>query len=108
MKRNLFAGAMRSRGLSVNVFTYPELDEIHLAKRDRGFGERLADDGHDGAHMRPRRQLGHDATVRVMEELRGDDVREERAVAEDGGGGLIAGRFDAEDGHVARCYEFLW
>ena len=31
MKRNLFAGGMRSRGLSVNVFTESELDEIHLA-----------------------------------------------------------------------------
>lgn len=31
MKRNLFAGGMRSRGLSVNVFTESELDDIHLA-----------------------------------------------------------------------------
>jgi trimethylamine--corrinoid protein Co-methyltransferase len=31
VKRNLFAGGMRSRGLSVNVFTESELDEIHLA-----------------------------------------------------------------------------
>ena len=31
MKRNLHAGGVRSRGLSVNVFTEAELDEIHLA-----------------------------------------------------------------------------
>ena len=31
MKRNLFAGGLRSRGLSVNVFTEAELDDIHLA-----------------------------------------------------------------------------
>ena len=31
MKRNLFAGGTRSRGLSVNVFTESELDDIHLS-----------------------------------------------------------------------------
>ncbi len=31
MKRNLHAGGSRSRGLSVNVFTESELDDIHLA-----------------------------------------------------------------------------
>jgi trimethylamine--corrinoid protein Co-methyltransferase len=31
VKRNLFAGGLRSRGLSVNVFTESELDDIHLA-----------------------------------------------------------------------------
>ena len=31
MKRNLFAGGTRSRGLSVNVFTESELDDVHLA-----------------------------------------------------------------------------
>ena len=31
MKRNLHAGGARSRGLSVNVFTEAELDDIHLA-----------------------------------------------------------------------------
>ncbi len=31
MKRNLFAGGARSRGLSVNVFTESELEDIHLA-----------------------------------------------------------------------------
>ena len=31
MKRNLFAGGARSGGLSVNVFTESELDDIHLA-----------------------------------------------------------------------------
>ncbi len=30
MKRNLFAGGTRSRGLSLNVFTESELDDIHL------------------------------------------------------------------------------
>jgi len=31
VKRNLHAGGIRSRGLNVNVFTEPELDDIHLA-----------------------------------------------------------------------------
>ena len=31
MKRNLHAGGLRSRGLSLNVFTESELEEIHLA-----------------------------------------------------------------------------
>ena len=31
MKRNLFAGRPRSGGLSLNVFTDSELDDIHLA-----------------------------------------------------------------------------
>ena len=31
MKRNVHAGGSRSRGLSVNVFTDSELDDIHLA-----------------------------------------------------------------------------
>ncbi len=31
MKRNLHAGGARSRGLSVNVFTESELDDVHLA-----------------------------------------------------------------------------
>ena len=31
VKRNLHAGGLRSRGLSVNVFTEAELDDIHLA-----------------------------------------------------------------------------
>jgi len=31
VKRNLHAGGLRSRGLSVNVFTESELDDIHLA-----------------------------------------------------------------------------
>ncbi len=31
MKRNPYAGGMRSRGLSVNVFTESELDDIHLS-----------------------------------------------------------------------------
>jgi len=30
VKRNLFAGGLRSRGLSVNVFTESELDDLHL------------------------------------------------------------------------------
>ena len=31
MKRNAHAGGARSRGLSVNVFTESELDDVHLA-----------------------------------------------------------------------------
>ena len=31
MKRNLHAGGLRSRGLSLNVFTESELDDVHLA-----------------------------------------------------------------------------
>jgi predicted GNAT superfamily acetyltransferase len=48
-----------------------------------------------------------DAAVVGVDELRGDYVREDLvAVADDGGGGLVAGAFDAENeavGHSREC-----
>ena len=58
----------------------------------------LADDGDDGAEMLAGGQLGDDAAVVAVDELRGDDVGEDcMAVADDGCGGLVAGALDTED-----------
>ena len=74
------------------------------------FGERLADDGDDGAEMLARGQFRYDAAVGfVSGELRGDYVRDELlAGAHHGGCGFIAGTFDAEDvgrGHGPILFE---
>ena len=66
---------------------------------DAGFGDGGADDGDDVAEVLAGGELGDDAAVVGVEgDLGGDDVREDfGAVADDGGGGLVAGAFDAED-----------
>ncbi len=58
----------------------------------------FADDGDDGAEVFARGEFGDDAAVVAVDELRGDHVGEDFvAVADDGGGGLVAGAFDTED-----------
>ncbi len=58
----------------------------------------FADDGDDGAEMLARGELGDDAAVVAVDELRGDDVGQDfMAVADDRCGGLVAGAFDTED-----------
>ena len=75
--------------------------KVTPASRDGG-----ADDGDDGAEVLAGGELGDDAAVVGVDgDLRGDDVGEGFAAgADDGGGGLVAGAFDAEDqagfGHV--------
>ena len=67
------------------------------AARWRGHG--FADDGDDVAEVLAGGEFGDDAAVVGVERhLRGDDVGEGGgAGADDGGGGLVAGAFDAED-----------
>ena len=67
----------------------------------------FADDGNNGAEVFAGGQLGDDAAVVGVDELRGDDIGEDfGAVAYDRSGGLVAGAFDAEDeagGHEEEC-----
>jgi len=58
----------------------------------------FADDGDDGAKVFAGGELGDDAAVVAVDELRGDDVREDLvAIADDGRRGLVAGAFNTED-----------
>ena len=81
-------------------------DGVEVGERDVGLGERGADDGNDGAEMLAAGQLRHHAAVaRMGGDLRGDDGGEgARAALDDGGGGFVAGAFNAKDeagaGHV--------
>jgi len=65
------------------------------------FGERGTDDGYDCAQVFARSEFGYYTAVsRMRRHLRGDDRRENaRAVFDNGGGGFVAGGFDAEDTH---------
>ena len=64
-----------------------------------GAGDGLADDGDDVAEVLAAGKLGDDAAVEGVEvDLAGDNGREGvGAMANDGGGGLVAGGFNAED-----------
>ncbi len=66
---------------------------------DAGSAHGGADDGDDVAEVLAGGEFGDDAAVVGVDgDLRGDDVREDFAAgADDGGGGLVAGAFDAED-----------
>jgi len=65
----------------------------------------FADDRGDGAEVLAGGQLRDYAAIVGVDELRGDYVGEGlAAVADYGGGGLVAGAFDAEDealGHIS-------
>jgi len=65
-------------------------------------GERLANDGNDGAEMLARSEFGNDTSVGLMSgDLRGDDVGKNLlARAHHGGSGFITGAFDTEDNGV--------
>jgi hypothetical protein len=70
--------------------------------------EAALDDATDVANMLARGQLGHDpAPFAMNRHLRGDDVGSRRprlrrvaGLFDDGGGSLVAGRFDSKDQHV--------
>jgi hypothetical protein len=65
-----------------------------------GLVERRLDDRHDEALVVARGEFGHHPAVFLVEVvLGGHDVRPDRAVLEDGGGRVVAGRFDAEHTH---------
>ena len=74
-------------------------DELDVVERRAAVVESLLDHGYDQLEMAPRRDLRHDAAELPVEvRLRRDDVRSDLAVSGDeGGGGLVAGRLDAED-----------
>jgi hypothetical protein len=74
-------------------------DGIDHAQAKTGLREGLADHGDDGFDVGAAGNLGDDAGVLLVEGvLAGDDAgADEDARLDDGGGGLIAGRFDAED-----------
>jgi len=78
---------------------------VQVAKLDLRAGEGLLDDRADRLDVRPARDLGHHpAVLRVQMLLRRDDARQgSRAVGDDGGGGLVARRLDAENAHGIRC-----
>ncbi len=84
-------------------------DGVEVVHGDAGFGDGFAHDGDDVAQVLARGEFGHHAAVDgVHLHLRGDDVREHLgAGAHDGGCGLVAGAFDAED-QAAICIISLY
>ena len=74
-------------------------DGVEIGERDFRLLERFADDRDDLAEMFAGGELGDDAAVFAMDvDLRGDDAGENAAaVGDDGCGGFVAGRFDAEN-----------
>jgi len=71
---------------------------VEIFVGDAGAVHGFADDRGDGAQVLAGGQLGDYAAVVGVDELRGDHVGERfAAVADHGGGGLVAGAFDAED-----------
>lgn len=76
-----------------------EILKAEAGERFGGFGDGGADDGDDVAEVLAGGELRDDAAVVGVEgDLAGDDVREGfGAVANDSGGGLVAGGLDAED-----------
>jgi len=79
-------------------------DRVEVLEADAGFGDGGAGDGDDVAEVLTGGEFGDDAAVVGMEgDLAGDDVGEGLgALADDGGGGLVAGGLDAED-EAGRC-----
>ncbi len=78
-------------------------DGVKLRRGHAGVVQRLIDDVADRLDVGARGEFREDAAVfGVQVDLRGDDVGDNRlAVDHDGGGGLVAGRFNAENcGHV--------
>src|SRR5262249_48033981 len=75
-------------------------DRVEAAQLRAGLDERLGDDLGDELDMGAARDLGHDAAVpRVPVDLaRNHRCAHDPAVVDHRGGGLVAGRLDAEDG----------
>src|SRR5581483_9973678 len=65
----------------------------------RGVGESFAHNGNDGLKVFARSELGNDSAIRLVRgDLREDDVGDDLlAGADDGGGGFVAGAFNAEN-----------
>ena len=77
-----------------------------------GVLERAGDQSVDDLHMGPRGDLRHHAAIArvfgdLAQHLVGQDFAASvEAAADNGGGGLVAGRLDAENAHVA--FGVLW
>ena len=77
-------------------------DAADVGEGDLRLAQGVIDDGEEPLEMGASGDLRDDAAEsRVQVGLRGDDAREDaRLISEDGGGGLVAGRFDGEEvGH---------
>ena len=84
-------------------------DRVDVRPATAALGQRALDDAADVADVLARRELRHDAApLAVNLDLRGDDVRADRArprrvagLRDDGRRRLVARGLDAEDGHQA-------
>jgi len=81
-------------------------DGFEIGVLEAGAVHGFADDGGDGAEVLAAGELRDDAAVVGVDELAGYDVRQNlAAVADDRGGGLVAGAFDAENEAVRHFRE---
>ncbi len=84
-------------------------DAREIGKADTGLLHRRGDDVVEALDMRPRRDLGHDpAEGAMLLPLRAHDVGEDftpprRVASDDGCGGLVAARLDAEHQRPPAC-----
>ena len=84
-----------------------EGDGVQLVGCDAGLFEGRVDHGDDVLLVGARGQFGNHAAVFHVHGLRGDDVRQQRRVADDGRRRIVARRLDAEDGYIhsyIRCF----
>ena len=82
-------------------------DGVKLLCGNFGLTQSRLRDGQKIFQMFPRREFGNDAAVfRVEFYLRRNHIRQDTAIAHDGGAGFITGSFDAEYKHyfVSRFY----
>ena len=87
-----------------------EGDGIQFVGGDAGLLERRVDHRDDVLLVCTRGQFGDHPAVFHMHGLRGDDVRQQRRVADDGRRRIVARRLDAEDGYIhsyIRCFSFF-
>ena len=77
-------------------------DGIDLVHRHFGPAERLRNDRQDILLVRPGSQFGNHTSILAVDLLGGHHVGEEVFVAQDGGRGVVAGRFDSEDNDCHR------
>ena len=92
-------GADEARALS-------DGDGVEIVQGDVGLVDGFADDRHDLAEMFARREFGdHAAVFAVNFDLGRDHAGEDAfAVGDDGGGGFVAGGFDAENEFLRRVH----
>ena len=76
-------------------------DRLDVIHGDPGVRERLLHDGREVQQVLPGSDLGHHPSeLRVLGDLRGNDVRKDApAVFDDGRRGLVAGGLDPQDEH---------